>query len=68
MVGSISVEVYNSILNVTEENNKLELLINIFDELSFDELKDELQEIRNISDITPYHLQHEKIAPDNNAA
>ena len=35
----------------------------IFDEFSFEELKDELEEIPNISDITPYRLRHEKIGP-----
>ena len=37
----------------------------IFDEFSFEELKDELEEIPNISDITPYRLRHEKIGPRN---
>ena len=31
----------------------------------FNELKDEPEEIPNISDIIPYHLQHEKIGPRN---
>ena len=34
--------------------------IDNFDEFSFEELKDELKETLNISDTTPYHLQHEK--------
>ena len=34
-----------------------------FDEFSFTKLKGELEEILSISDITPYHLQHEKIEP-----
>ena len=29
----------------------------------FEDFKDELEEILSISDITPYHLQHEEIAP-----
>ena len=60
MIGLISLEVYNSIFNITDENNNFELYTDNVDEFSFTELKDELEEIPNISDITPYHLQQEK--------
>ena len=60
MISLTSVEVYNSIFNITEKNNKLELYTNDFDKLSFEGLNDELEENLNISDITPSHLQHEK--------
>ena len=64
MIGLTDLEVYNSIFNITEENNKYELYIDNFDEFfSYTELKDEIAEILNISAITPYHLQHETIAP-----
>ena len=64
MIGLVDLEVYNSIFNITEENNKFELYIDNFDEFfSYTELKDEIAEILNISAITPYHLQHETIAP-----
>ena len=63
MIGLTSLEVSNSIFNVIEENNKFELYTNTFDEFSFTELKDELEDILNVSDITPYHLQHGTIAP-----
>ena len=63
MIGKISLQIYNSIFKTTETNNKFEFYTDKFDEFSFDELKDELEEILNISDITPYHLQHEKIGP-----
>ena len=65
MIGLIDLEVYNSIFNITEENNKFELYIDNFDDefFSYTELKDEIAEILNISAITPYHLQHETIAP-----
>ena len=66
MLGLASLEVYNSFFNITEENNKFELHTDTFVEFSFEELKDELQEILKISDITPYPLQHEKIGPRNN--
>ena len=63
LVGLLSLEVFNSIFNIKTTNNKLELYTDKFDELSFTELKDELEEIPSISDITPYHLQHEKTGP-----
>ena len=47
----------------TEQNNKFELCTEIFNEFSSEEIKDELEQILNISDITPYHLQQEKIGP-----
>ena len=37
--------------------------MNEVDEFSFTELKDEFEEILNISDMTAYHLQHEKMGP-----
>ena len=58
-----SLDVYNSIFNIREQNIKFELYTDTFDELSFTELKDEIEEILSISDITPYRLQHEKIGP-----
>ena len=63
MFGLISLEVYISIFIITEANNKFELYTDTFDEFSFEELKDEVEEILDIADITPYHLQHEKIGP-----
>ena len=51
---------YNSIFKITEENKRFEVYTDSFDEFSFEELRDELEEILSISDITPYHLQHEK--------
>ena len=59
--GLTILDVYNSILNITERNNKFELYADKFDEFSIEELKDELEEILGISDITPSHLQKEKI-------
>ena len=57
MIGLRSLEVINSILNITEENNIFEGYTDTFDELSFTELKVELEEIPDISKITPEHLQ-----------
>ena len=63
MLGLIDLEVYNSIFNINTTNNKFELYTHIYDEFSFAELKDELEEVLEISDITDDHLQDETIAP-----
>ena len=63
MIGLTGLEVYNSILNITKENNKFELYTDTFDEFSFEELKDELEEILNIPNITNNHLEDEIIGP-----
>ena len=63
MMGLIDLEVYNSIFNITEENNKFEIYRDTSMKFGFIELKDELEEILNISHITPQHLQDDKIGP-----
>ena len=63
MLGLIDLEAYNSIFNITKENNKFELYTDTFDEFSFLELKDELEEFRNIPNITDSHLEYETLAP-----
>ena len=63
MLGLIDLEVYNSISNITKENNKFELYIDTFDEFSFLELKDEIEEILNIPSITDSHLEDETLTP-----
>ena len=63
MLGLIDPGVYNSIFNITKENNKFELYSDTFDEFSFEELKDELEEIHNITNITDSHLEDETLAP-----
>ena len=62
MLGLIDLEVYNSIYNITKQNNKFELYTDTFDEFSFPELKDEVGEILNISNITDNHLEDETLA------
>ena len=52
---------YNSIFNIKERNNKFQLYTVAFDEVTFGKLKDELEEILSISEITHYHLQHEQL-------
>ena len=63
MIGLGNLEAYNSIFNITEENKKFGLYTDNLDEFSFQELEDELEELLSISDITPYHLKHDKIGP-----
>ena len=57
MVGLSLLEVCNSIFYITEEINKFELHTDTFDEFSLAELKDELEEILDISNTTSEHLQ-----------
>ena len=63
MVGLVDLEVYNSIFNITEENNKFELYRDTSAKFGFLELKDELEDILNISHITNEHLDDEIIGP-----
>ena len=63
-----SLEVYISIFEVTEEKNKIKLYTDTFDEFSFSELKDELEEILNVSNISSKHLEGNSIGPRINNA
>ena len=62
MLGLTDLEVYNSIFNITEENNKFEIYTDTFDEFSFHELQDEVAEILNIPAITDDHLEDKETA------
>ena len=63
MLGLIDLDVYNSIFNITNENIKIELYTDTFDEFSFEELKDDVEEILNIPEITDDHLEDDILAP-----
>ena len=63
MFGLVDLEVYNSIFNITEENNKFEIYRDDSNKFGFLELKDELEEILNISHITNEHLDDEVLGP-----
>ena len=65
MIGLLSLEVYISVFNIADENNKFELHTDNFDEFSFQVLRDGLEEILSILYITPSHLEHELIGPRN---
>ena len=60
MIGLTSLEVYNSIFKITEHKHQSELYTDFLDEFSFMEIKDELEEIFDIENITHRHLQNEK--------
>ena len=57
MVRLTDLEVYNSIFNIHTTNNKFDLYTNTFDEFSFEELKDELEEILKTPNITDDNLE-----------
>ena len=66
MIGLISLEVYNSIFNITEKINKFELYTEHLDsELSFTELKDKVAEAPGLTDISIKDLEHEIYGPNN---
>ena len=52
MLGKTDLEIYNSVFNINHTNNRFELYTDTFDEFSFEELKDELEETRKIPNIT----------------
>ena len=62
MLGLIDLKIYNSIFNITKENNKFELYTDTFDEFSFHELQDEVAEILNIPTVTDDHLDDKATA------
>ena len=63
MVGLVNLEVYNSIFNISEENNKFEIYRDISNKFGFLELKDKLEEVLNIPHITTKHLDDEILGP-----
>ena len=63
MTGLTDLEVYNSIFNITEKNNKIEIYRDISNKFGFLELKDKLEEILNIPHITIEHLDDEILGP-----
>ena len=63
MIGLTNLDVYNSIFNITEKNNKFEVYRDISNKFGFLESKDKLEEILNISHITIEHLDDEILGP-----
>ena len=64
MLGLTSLEVYKSIFRIAEDHNKFELHTDNFDEFSFIELKDNVEEILGLPDIFSKGLQHEILGPE----
>ena len=66
MIGLTNLEVYNSISNVTEQNNKFELY-KFLDEknggVTYEKVRDEIEKDLDIEDITAADLQDEIIGP-----
>ena len=66
MIGLTDLEVYNSIFNITEENNKFEFY-KFPDEkaggVTYEKVRDEIEKDLDIEDITAEDLQDEIIAP-----
>ena len=66
MIGLITLEVYNSIFIITEENNKFELYAGYLDdEFPYIQLRDKVAEVLGLSDISPEEQNHEKHGPNN---
>ena len=66
MIGLTDLEVYNSIFNITEENNKFELYKFPDEEaggVTYEKVRDEIEKDLDIEDITAEDLQDEIIAP-----
>ena len=66
MIGLADLEVYNSIFNITEENNKLQIYkfpVEKIVGITYTEVRDEIERDLDISDITDADLQDDIIAP-----
>ena len=62
MLGLVDIEIYNSIFNITEENNKFEIYRDIPTKFQFLDLKGELEEVLGIPHITREHLLDDETA------
>ena len=66
MLGLVDLEVYNSIFNITEENNKFKLYKFPDDKIggvTYEKVRDEIEKDLDIEDITAADLQDEIIGP-----
>ena len=65
MIGLTSLEVYNSIFNITEQNNKFKLYTGHLESVfSYTEMKKKVAEVLGLSDLYPTDLEHEKDGPN----
>ena len=66
MIGLTDLEVYNSIFDITEENNKFKLYKFSYEKgggITYEKVRDEIEKDLDIEDITAADLQDEIIAP-----
>ena len=66
MIGLTDLEVYNSIFNITEQNNKFEFYKfpdKKFGGVTYEKVKDKIEKDLNISDFTATDLQDDIIGP-----
>ena len=66
MLGLVNLEVYNSIFNITEENNKFKLYKFPDEKLggvTYEKVRNEIEKDLDIEDITPEDLQDDIIGP-----
>ena len=66
MLGLTDLEIYNSIFNITEENNKFKLYKLPYEKagcITYTKVRDEIETDLDISDITDVDLQDDMIAP-----
>ena len=66
MIGLVDLEIYSSIFNITEENNKLQLYKfpdEKADGVTYDKVRDEIEKELGIEEITAADLQDERRAP-----
>ena len=63
MIGLTDLEVYKSIFTINTTNNEFELYTDTFDEFSFEELKVDVEEIRDVPNTIDDFLEHESIGP-----
>ena len=66
MICLTSLEVCNSVFNITQENNKFQLYTDPLDsEFSFTKLKEDIAELPDLSRITVEDLEHKTTGPDS---
>ena len=63
VIGLTDLEVYKSFFNITKANNKFDIYRDSSNKFGFLELKDELEEVLNISHISQEHLEDEVLGP-----
>ena len=63
MIGLTSLKIYKSFFNKTDENDKIELYTENFDEFSMPELEVGLEEMFDVSIFSHEHIQGKTLGP-----